>query len=68
MGKGLGQTLNRCSLWRALLMTADRTCLVPRPHVAVERLIAVDVPVHAEHAAPARLVVRAAVVVIGAKK
>ena len=37
--------------------------------MAVERLVAVDVPVHAEHAAPAGLVVRAAVlVVIGATR
>ena len=34
------------------------------PDVTVQRLVAVDVPVHAEHAAPAGLVVRAAIVVV----
>ena len=32
--------------------------------MTVQRLVAVDVPVHAEHAAPAGLVVRAAIVVV----
>ena len=46
--------------------SANQTRLVVGPDVAVERLVAVDVPVHAEHAAPPGPLVR--VVVIGATR
>ena len=52
-------------------LCATSTRLVVGPDVTVERLVSVDVPVHAEHAAPAGLVARRAplfVVVIGATK